>query len=136
MPRRREKGPEAATQDLILDWLAAEHILAFRMNTGATVIPETATTRRRFIAYGVEGMADILCFPTKCRTCRIHCDINECHECRECWLRPRVLWIEVKSPTGKQSPVQISFAQQVESYGHVYLVARSLEDVLKCLQEK
>ena len=50
--------PEGFIQDLILDWLAAKHILAFRMNTGALKID------KRYVKFGVKGMADILAFPT------------------------------------------------------------------------
>jgi len=135
LSKRSSKGPEALTQDLILAWLAAEHILAFRMNSGATVVGETATTRRRFIAYGVKGMGDILCFPDRCRFCRKHHRRDEVKYCGSCNLRPKVLWIEVKSKTGSQTPEQRSFEEQVKAEGHGYLIARSLEDVLEYLGE-
>jgi hypothetical protein len=92
---------ERDIQKLIMDYLAAEHILAFRMNVGAMKID------KRFIQYGVLGMADILSFP----------------------LTGVPLWIEVKAEKGKQSPAQKSFRDQVEEYGHHYLLARSLDDV-------
>jgi hypothetical protein len=134
MSRRRGKGPEALTQDLILDWLQAEQILAYRMNTGAMVVPETGTTRRRFIAYGVAGMADILCFPDLCKRCRIRRRDRK-GGCGVCDLRPKVLWIEMKSATGRQKPEQRSFEMQVTAEGHGYLLARSLDDVLLYLGE-
>jgi hypothetical protein len=134
MPRRSRKGPEALTQDLILDWLEAEHILAYRMNTGATLVPETDRSKRRFIAYGVKGMADILSFPDLCKFCRIHRSHRKGF-CGRCELRPKVLWIEVKSATGSQTPEQRSFEEQVKAAGHGYIVVRSLEDVIAYLQE-
>ena len=46
---------------------------------------------------------------------------------------PLIVWIEVKSPTGKQSPEQKQFQQEVESVGCKYILARSLDDVMKVL---
>lgn len=133
--QRSSKGPEALTQDLILGWLAAEHILAFRRNTGATVIPSHGTSKRRFVSFGVAGMADIECFPDRCKFCRDHHRRDEVKYCGTCSLRPKVLWIEVKSKTGSQTPEQRSFEEQVKAEGHGYLIARSLEDVLEYLGE-
>lgn len=132
MPKRT-KGPEALTQDAILDFLAAERVLAFRMNTGATVAPETATTRRRFIAYGVKGMADVLAFPDRCKWCRVNTERSEVRYCVSCNQLKKVLWIEVKSARGSQSAEQRSFEEQVKAEGHGYLIARSLEDVMEVI---
>ena len=97
--------PEAGVQRAILDLLAAERILAFRMNSGVM------RAGRRFVRFGVPGMADVLAFPG------------------------RVLWIECKSERGRQSPEQASFQRQVESHGHSYLLARTPEDLLRWLRE-
>jgi len=43
-------------------------------------------------------------------------------------------WIEVKAPKGIQSELQRSFQLQVESHGHRYILARSLEDVTSLLE--
>ena len=40
-----------------------------------------------------------------------------------------VIWIEVKSSTGKQSPGQKKFQSDIEEAGGNYLLARSVEDV-------
>jgi len=45
----------------------------------------------------------------------------------------RFLWIECKTPKGKQSEAQKSFQIQVEEQNHTYIVARSIEDVEKWL---
>lgn len=98
--------PEAGVLAAILGLLAAEHVLAFRLNVGAMRVG------RRFVRFGVPGMADVISFP-----------------------RGRVLWIEAKAPeNGRQSAEQISFQQQVESVGHSYIVARSSDDVLAFLR--
>ena len=103
--------------------LAIEKIFALRINTSSQVLTDDKGHRRFLRSHsGGAGVADIVAFvPTKQR------DL----------VRPgwEVLWIEVKSPTGKQSAEQRSFQTKVESEGHGYLVARSLEDVIKWLRE-
>lgn len=101
---------EREIQRAILDYLAAKHVLAFRMNSGAAVREYKGKTRK--IIFGVPGMADILAFPILP------------HEYGS------VLWIECKAEKGKQSELQKSFQAQVESEGHKYIVARSIEDVM------
>ena len=113
MIRACAKSPEALQQQVILDWLAAKRILAFRMNTGAVMV------ERRLLRFGVIGMADVVAFP---------------------WLpgegHPRTLWLEIKSATGRQRPEQKSFAQQVEQHGMHYLLARSVDDVETWLRQR
>jgi hypothetical protein len=104
MSRIQAKSPEGYVQSAILDYLAAKHVLAYRMNTGAVKLES------RLVRFGVKGMADIIAFPTRCSV-------------------PAVLWIEVKSATGKQSPEQKSFEAQVRKAGHAYVVARFIDDV-------
>ena len=101
---RRAIKPEAGVQRAILDLLAAEHVLAFRMNSGVL------KTERRFVRFGVPGMADVLAFPGP------------------------VLWIECKSDRGRQTAEQASFQRMVESHGHAYLLARAPEDLLRWLR--
>lgn len=101
---------ESAIQRSILDYLAARRILAFRMQTGAVKLDT------RFVRFGVPGMADILAIRQAC--CE---DFPYSHQL--------VYWIECKAPKGKQSPLQISFQLQVETEGHRYVIARSIQDV-------
>jgi Holliday junction resolvase len=42
----------------------------------------------------------------------------------------RHVWIEVKTPTGKQSEDQVRFQADVEAHGGRYLVAWSVEDII------
>ena len=100
---------ENAIQKCILDYLAAQHILAFRMQTGQAKMGD------RCVRFGTPGMADILAFP------RVIFKPN--------LLVSLPLWIEVKTEKGKQSPLQSSFQEQVEAEGHFYILARSIEDV-------
>ncbi|MDP9267279.1 MAG: hypothetical protein M3P27_03010 [Acidobacteriota bacterium] len=110
--------PEAAVQRAVLDLLAAERILAYRMNSGALL-----GASGRPVSFGVKGMADVLAFP------KVQCSsLTYCRFSRN-------LWIECKSATGRQSPEQVSFQQQVEADGHAYIIARSSDDVLAWLRE-
>jgi hypothetical protein len=95
---------EADVLRSILDYLAAKRVLAFRMNTGALKVD------KRFMRFGVPGMADILAFP----------DDSPLQS---------VLWIECKADKGVQSELQKSFAAQVKQAGHTYIIARSIDDV-------
>jgi hypothetical protein len=105
---------EAAIQRAILDYLAATGILAFRMNTGAVKI------EKRFMRFGSPGMADILAFPWQKRKSGSD----------EYYIDP-IVWIECKAHSGIQSALQKSFQKQVEEHGHIYVIARSVEDVMK-----
>lgn len=123
---RRKQTPEGELQRLVLDWLAAEHILSFRMNSG--------TLRNgvgRPVTFGTPGMADVLAFPWKKTN-------------RELYVRSGFLnieleeivptWIELKAPKGKQTEMQKSFQAQVETAGHHYLLIRSLEELKAALR--
>jgi len=110
------KGPEAQTQALILDYLAAKGVLTFRMNSGA--MRSEYKGKQRFMRFGSPGMADLLAFRVeRIELDGIPCDVS------------MATWIECKAPKGKQSDLQRSFQQQVERHGHRYVLARSLEDV-------
>lgn len=117
------KGPEAQTQKLILDWLAAKGILAFRMQTGATM--SSYNGRTRMVRYGVPGMADVLAFPRS---------LDYVYQGQSRHKADPVVWIECKAPKGKQSDLQKSFQQQVESHGHRYIVVTTLDDVIAALE--
>jgi hypothetical protein len=111
---------ESQIQRAILDWLAAKGILAFRMNTGA--IKSTYKGKDRFMRFGTPGMADVLVFEVAYYPFGPnHGGFN------------KVMWLEVKTATGKQSELQKSFQAQVESHGHRYIICRSVEDVEKAL---
>ena len=109
---------EAMIQGAILEYLAARHVFAIRMNSGTQIIKDGS--HRRVIRLHDPGTADILAFPRPITW-------------EDQGLTP--LWLEVKSETGKQSPIQKSFQHQVEEEGHVYRLVRSIEDVKSVLEE-
>lgn len=52
-----------------------------------------------------------------------------------CILLPqgRVLWLELKTATGRQSPAQLAFQSFCYAQGHIYRVIRSVDDVTALL---
>ena len=87
----RKQTPEGALQTLVMDWLAAEHILAFRMQTGVLRNPAG-----RPVSFGVPGMADILAFPKILLP-----DITKWGNANLTYYsQTDTVWIELKSPAG------------------------------------
>lgn len=116
---------ESQIQKQILDYLAARHILAFRQNTGA--VASEYNGKKRFMRFGVPGMADILAFPRILQR-----DITAYGKSPGAGLAyevPTILWLEIKAEKGKQSELQKSFQAQVEAEGHRYSVVRSVNDL-------
>lgn len=44
------------------------------------------------------------------------------------------IYMEVKTPTGSQSPSQVKFQQRVEALGFDYILVRSKEEAMKAIQ--
>lgn len=47
----------------------------------------------------------------------------------------RALYVEIKTPTGRQSPEQKTFQSKVERHGAIYRILRSVDDAHALLQE-
>ena len=101
---------ESETQKAILEWLAWKHVFHYRNNSGAFVMPETATHARRFFRAGVVGAPDIVCV-----------------------INGQYVGIEVKAPKGRQSENQKEFQAQLEVAGGKYILAYSIDDVERAL---
>jgi hypothetical protein len=99
------KSTEKGTQAAILDYLTLKRIFHWRNNTGAFK-PEHGG----YVRYGAKGSPDILAV-----------------------LPPngRLLGIEVKDVKGKLNDNQLAFKADLERAGGIYLVARSLDDVIE-----
>jgi hypothetical protein len=111
---KRTTASEAEISRAIMDYLAALHVLTYRMNTGA--YEAVYKGKSRFLRFGTPGMADLLAF------------------IKSPFAGLIVHWLEVKTATGKQSELQKSFQNQVEAAGHRYSVVRSIEDVETALK--
>jgi len=133
--------PESAVLRAVTDLLTVHRIWWMRNNTGTHVLEHSG--RKRVFRAGRPGMADLLALPVQ-------------EYCRGCGARPapRVpgwsktmccgrttdeahvpLWIECKAANGVQSDAQKEFQREVEQKGHVYLVARSSNDVWQWLTD-
>lgn len=113
--KKRDKNDpslESAIQKTILEYLAVKNIMHWRNNTGGTRIGANNHSKGYFMQWGSPGSPDILCI-----------------------LKPsgRFCGIEVKSTTGKQSDLQKKWQQRCEENGGLYILARSLDDVIKHL---
>jgi hypothetical protein len=95
------KISEANVQRQILDWLKLRRVFHWRNNTGAVKLPG------RFLRFGWPGSPDI--FALSRGTC---------------------YGIEVKALKGKQSLLQHDFQLDFTEAGGIYLLCRSLEDVI------
>ena len=104
--------PEGAILRSIMDYLAARHVFAVRMNSGTQIGAHKG--KKWAIHMNAPGTADILALvPVKIGDKSL----------------PLPWFIEVKSEDGKQSDLQRSFECQVKGIGAQYFVARSIDDV-------
>lgn len=102
---------ESDIQKLILQYLGLKKIFCWRNNTGSGM-NTNANGKEYFVRFGVKGAPDIL------------------------GMLPggRFLGIEVKRKDGIVSENQKDFLQQINDNGGLGFVARSLEDVMKVIE--
>lgn len=113
IPRRpRIKIKEKDVLSQVLQYLRLKKCLCYRMNTGAGVF-QNKDGPRRFVRFGEKGMADILAF-----------------------TKDSVIWCECKSSIGRQSAAQALFQSEVESFGHIYILAHSVDDVVNLFERR
>jgi hypothetical protein len=108
--KRRGPGPEAQIQHAIMEYLTAKRIFFWRNNSGVMRAGATAHDKGRFVRFGAVGSPDIIA---------LH--------------GGRLYGIEVKSPTGRLSEAQKSFGAKIEANGGTYVVARSVDDVMRVI---
>lgn len=108
---RRKRGEETGLIKVIMDYLSYKKVWRYRTNSGGL-----RDTTGRLVRFGAPGHPDIVAR-----------------------FRPiggpssgfsgRVVWIEAKSERGKITPAQEAWRELAATYGDVYILARSLEDV-------
>ena len=113
---RPPDAPESAIKDAVLRYLALDRRVAWarRFNTGAVVVlgkDLSGRATRRYVKYAFPGCADIL----------------------GQMAAGQFLAVEVKTRTGRVSPEQRAFLDQVTAAGGLAIVARSVEDVQRAL---
>jgi len=104
----RLKEKESDILRAVLQYLSFRPGFWFRSNTGAVVAEHRG--KKRLIRFGIKGAADIFGI-----------------------LPPagRFVALEIKSKTGRQSPEQKSFQEEVEKAGGWYLLARGVSDLIE-----
>ena len=118
----QRRGTEQATVNAILKFLAFHHIPAWHMRTGTTKIGG------RFIRFGAVGVAGIIGILPRHAMLRFRpLPVRQMDE-------GVFLAIEVKSATGRVTPAQQSFLDQVNAAGAKAFMARSVADVAKALR--
>jgi Holliday junction resolvase len=99
----REK--ESDVQRAILDYLELRGIFHYRNNSGGF-----RDAKQHFYQFGAVGSPDIVAV-----------------------MNGRYVGIEVKGTSGKQSDHQKEFQQKLEAAGGKYILARSLDDVIRAM---
>jgi hypothetical protein len=102
--RKKQGSPEAEIQKAIMQYLKAGGVFCWRNSTGAM-----RTQDNRFLMWGAVGSPDIIA------------------------IRPqdgKFIGIECKTPKGVQSSHQRQFQANVEKSNGVYILARSVDDVM------
>lgn len=125
MRSKASKVSEADLQRQILEWLQLKRVFAWRSNTGAMVAESKG--KRRFVRFGMPGMADIM--GMWMRSTFYQCKCGETAH----FKHAIPLAIEVKSAKGKLSLAQESFRDAVKLNGGLYILARSLDDVINAM---
>ena len=104
-PKKPRQHLEKDIQSAISQYLRAKKIFHWRNNTGAV------KTNNRMISFGKKGSSDIFA---------LH--------------QGRFYAIEVKSPKGEHRSSQKQFQSDVEVSGGIYILARSVDDVINHLK--
>lgn len=103
---------ESTVQRAILEYLTLKRVWAVRLNSGGAMV-QGHGGKGQFIRFGAPGMPDILARGK----------------------RGSVVWIEVKSATGRQSDNQREWQRRAEAHGDTYILARSLDDVMPLFEQ-
>lgn len=103
-----KKPTERDVLNACLQWLAVNGYFVWRNNTGGYKINDGAG---RFIRYGAKGSPDIIGM-TK---------------------QGQFLGIECKAGRNKQEPEQIEFEAKIKASGGIYILAYSVDDLIKSL---
>lgn len=108
MPRQQTESQ--IQRDILAAFGSRDDLLLWRESVGVGLTPDAS----RVIKFGTPGAADI----------------------GGVWRREwggHAIGIEVKTPTGRQSPKQRTWQSAFERVGGIYILARSVDDVAKIL---
>jgi hypothetical protein len=105
---------EADIQRTCLEYLDLKHTFYLRLNSGDVFRPGAAGKMYK-VKGCPKGTADLLILDRVKSPCSM--------------IEPRPIFVEFKSSTGKQTPEQAEFMNNVELLGYEYYVIRSLEEL-------
>ena len=130
--RRNIHEPEAGVLDACKELLECMRIYYERKNTGRFFASykrkRDGKQVRRAVGFGKEGMADLFAIPWVRR-------VEHVGDVEFAYITPLILWIETKGSGGEQSGAQKAFQADVESRGHYYLLAHSVDDLIDWLRK-
>lgn len=113
MVRIRECSPEYIIQSAIVQYLRLNRYLVFSVPNGINI--ETRGSREIYSRMGLlSGVADL------------------------CIMLPdgKTVWVEVKTPKGRQSDTQRAFQGLATELGHDYRVWRGVDDAVSFVNER
>ncbi len=116
---RRKKTPEGYIKFAIMEYLAARKIFFLRVNSGA--ILGAREGRTWCVRLAPVGTPDILVLLPKL-------------DGRQRVIETIPVWIETKAGKNVQTPSQIEFQRDVESRGHAYIVAHSIDEAKEFIE--
>ena len=130
MAKRKTLNPKESTiQANIISYLKVRRILFNRINNGQFFIEENVRDKygrqrrkkRAVRCNSINGLSDIEVFGVLEKNGKP--------------LLPIIIYLEVKTKTGRQSHHQKLFQQRIESAGGFYYVVRSIDDVKKAFEK-
>lgn len=130
----KRKVLEKDVQKAILEYLSVAYpnLMVWRNNTGAMVRPAKGGSKRGFVRFSMPGVSDIIGFVQEDPEYNKN-PVNRLHT-----VKGRFIAIEVKVPGKKNTltPNQKGFLELVKSADGISIVAESIEDVKRGLEER
>lgn len=125
LARLKQRRESDLQREILRYLLLVPGVVAWRSNVGAVAAEYKG--RRRFVRFGVVGMADIIGWKTE-RIVKLSL-LSPARPIEPIVPLARFLAIEVKRPGRAPSPAQTAFLQRVADAGGLAIVAKSLDDV-------
>lgn len=126
-PKRRRGVSESTLVTAILKALSLKGYWAFRVNSGAVLVPNEAKSRHRIIKGAPTGTPDIfVVLPVRVVGAGRLADGD--------WCAGSLCGIEVKSATGKLRASQVAWQAKAARHGVRYGVARSVSEALELVR--
>lgn len=108
--KKSKKQPEKLIQDAVIKYLQLQNYFVMRLNSSTVQSAETGTylSSYRIAGLGSSGASDVLV-----------------------GKNGKIVFVEIKTKTGRQSESQKKFQNHVERLGYKYLIVSDLEQIIK-----